>query len=169
MTFNNTHFPLIPENGNSLNKICIPARSEVIVQYSNASDGTSGLCESAMIQENIFLGNCLTKTNGNRCLASVINICEDNIMIEIPQIELSSFNNEQILKHKDFAGNRFSIIINSLNFEEDKRLRDILRNYEDVFFLEEESITFTEAAQNEIYIEQSQPPVNTKPYRLPFS
>ncbi|KAF0732230.1 Retrovirus-related Pol polyprotein, partial [Aphis craccivora] len=58
-------------------------------------------------------------------------------------------------------------IVDHLNNEERKTILEICEHFSDVFHLENDYLTFTNAAEHIIRLPANQPPMYKRPYRLP--
>ena len=56
-----------------------------------------------------------------------------------------------------------------VNEEEKKLLREVCVEYQDVFYLPGDKLSFTNAARHSIQLEPGVTPINTRPHRLPES
>lgn len=162
----------------------IPPRTEAIftINVSQFPDTSNLLIHNQIIAENLICGNVMTQTKNSRINIPVINILEKNIHIKKLTIEELAYEEYQEEKtytilsgqsQRKADSSRLSLLRNSiqadhLNSEEKESIQDICDLYSDIFYLEGDRLTSTDAVYHEINTPATVQPINEHPYRLPF-
>lgn len=193
LTINNFRIPLI---GTS-QKIKLPARSEVLINArvtnSDVFSNFEGICKSIELKPGIMLANVLTQVRNSFCTVSVINLNEDSVEIDSPEVILEPCENEDsqaklfqissnVEEESDVHSLASQIIPNSkserikileallrtshLNSEERQSLVSICQEYNDIFYLPGDVLTSTDLITHKIHTTDDVP-INVKPYRIP--
>lgn len=165
--------------------VVVPARSELytFVKTAEKIEGDV-ICQKSQISNNIYISSCLTTVKNRTCIVGILNISESNQIINIPEIEVEKYHNDSVavsaeasqdnnaLSHnyiKRFAEIKERLSSPTLNSEELEYLHDICFKYSDIFFLEGDKLSSTNAVQHKINTFSNKAPVFVKPYRLPHS
>lgn len=172
--------------------LSIPARSEKVFEVPCRVDEPNSefyLCASKEITDGVYLAQSITPVRKNNyCFIGIMNTQEYQVDLNISPIELESLyktfvskdeNNKYIFNinsgnSKVQQGDRFQKLINSmrldhLNSEERKEILDKIYSFSDIFHLEGEKLTCTDAVTHKIPLISNVPPVNVRQYRLPIS
>lgn len=155
--------------------IVVPARSEIIINaISNYPDNFVGVSDKLEIETDIFIGSSLTNVKNKRSIVSIINVSEEEKTIKRPFVQLDKYCNfTDNYRDNDTAnGERIDKILNLINkdhlnsFEKDF-VHNICSSYSDIFHLEGESLSCTNAVKHKIVLKKDTAPIHKKPYRLP--
>lgn len=148
----------------------ISANSSKLVRVPiNTLDGEV-LIEDQVIC-NCLISNCLTNVKNNRGWVEITNpTCNDVIFSMDRPVEAELFNVE--IEGTEISPDRVDAVLSRLrtdhlNPEELTNLRNLCANYADVFYLEGESLTFTNKVKHRIRT-TDEVPVHTKTYRYPY-
>ena len=130
----------------------------------------------------VYLAEALTEGVDGCCVTSIVNTSEEDITIKIPLVELEEVEDDYensvlifpvLLNEND---NRLSKLRNELrtehlNSEEIVSLIKICEEYNYVFYLPRDKLTFTTAAEHAVPTPAIDPTrgINSKPYRIPGS
>lgn len=171
-TVNNT---VIKFQKSTNNQIIIPARSEKLIEVDTCSNVES-ICHSKMLKPGLYLGGGIIRPVNNKCIVSVLNVTEHNMGIDRIDLNLEPVENFQILNfnyvdpvHKRLEKLKGQVDLEHLNPEEFKIMNNIIRENNDLFFLEGDTLTYTNAVSHSIPTFQDKAPINVRPYRLPES
>ena len=128
----------------------------------------------------VYLAEALTTGVDGYCVTSIVNTSEDDVTIEPPFVELEEVENDYDNSVLIFSasvnenGNRLSKLHNELrtehlNSEERVSLIKICEEYNDVFYLPGDKLTFTTTAEHAIPTPaiDSTRGINSKSYRIP--
>lgn len=162
----------------------ISPRTEAIltINVNQFPDTNNLLIHNQTITENLICGNVITQTENGKIKIPVSNISEKDIHIKNLTIEELAY--EEYREEKTYIvsseqsqrkanANRISLLRNSiqtdhLNTEEKESIQDICDLYSDIFYLEGDRLTSTDAVYHEINTPAAVEPINERPYRLPF-
>lgn len=165
----------------------VPARCETIIPVDvsdpRIQEHQSILVYAQNINNEIICGNILNKVKNHQILISIINPTETQIVVPIPKLtELShEIINEESIKHfihtnkvTENEQNRIQLLKNLLktdhmNLEEKVSIEELCSEFSDIFFLEGDKITCTDAVYHEIRTPGTTQPIYQRPYRLPYS
>lgn len=172
-------------------KYIIPARSEAVIEcmVSNKQKELPNLKEALVlnhsVSEGVFIANCIVSLKpNNRVNVSVLNTTDSPVEVkdfkvhltEIDWINLSKFQSfndtcENINNISSSPSNRIKRVLDlirhsHLNEEEKKALFECCSKYPDIFHLEGDTLSCTNAIQHSIDTGNS-PPINVKSYRFP--
>ncbi|KAL4088927.1 hypothetical protein QTP88_024005 [Uroleucon formosanum] len=167
------------------NEITVPPRSQVVIPVCTTNvvgDNQDILIHSQQLAEDLFCGNVLNTVQNGQVLVCIANSREEPIQMEPPHLdELSHqlldeaqaktiFN----IRKADNRLNRIDLLQRTLrldhtNKEERKSVENICNEYANIFHLEGDIISCTDAVQHEIKIPQSALPIHQRPFRLPYS
>jgi len=164
----------------------IPARHEMIIpiqfDVQDSAEQPNVLIHSQKIGENILCGNILNIVKNNQVLINVMNPTEETQVIPIQKLsdlsheifDIISMNNLQSNTTNVNTGNRIQLLKNTLkcdhmNTEEKEVIIDLCSKFSNIFFLEGDQMTYTNAVQHEIKTPGVTQPIHQKPYRLPYA
>jgi len=139
-----------------------------------------GIISKGELVPGVYLAEALTTGVDGYCVTSIVNTSEDDVTIEPPFVELEEVENDYDNSVLIFSasvnenGNRLSKLHNELrtehlNSEERVSLIKICEEYNDVFYLPGDKLTFTTTAEHAIPTPAIDPTrgINSKPYRIP--
>jgi hypothetical protein len=140
-------------------KLTLKARSENIVKVSTKSLG-HGLITKREIIPGIYLAESLTKVVNGKCISSIINILEEDITLDPPQVLLEQIDDSgeaMTLLHIAvlvvtglLPRSREQLRTDHLNDEERVSLVKICEEYHDIFHLSGDKVICTTAAEHAI-------------------
>lgn len=172
---NNEIFKALAEIFKRKEHITLPARTERVISIILEEDEEQ-LCLSTEIMKGVYVGNCLIKPSNNIGVISVLNTRNTDVYINEIYLDLLPLNEFQILSISSDtkSEDRIVTLLNKvdcshLNNEETESLRDILIEYNSVFYLEGDILSHTDTITHRIEINEGIKPINTKPYRLAMS
>lgn len=162
------------------------ARSETIIPVTVNDlqlETQQVLVHAQNIEENVSCGNVLNKVKDQQVLVSVINTSEESLSIKIPKLQNLSF---EIIKESNIMSvidvqeetpdskNRIQLLKESIRLEhtsteERSTILDLCSEFADIFHLDGDKITCTNAVHHEIKTPGITQPVYQKPYRLPYA
>jgi len=127
-----------------------------------------------------YLAEALTEGVDGYCVTSIVNTSEEDVTIEPSFVELEEVENDCdnsvliIFASVNENDNRLyklrnELWIEHLNSEEKVSLIKICEEYNDVFYLPEDKLTFTTTAEHAILTPSIEPErgISSKPYRIP--
>lgn len=160
----------------NMGPIRIPPRMEKVVMCRTNSN-EPGVCKAKLLQEGLFLGNCLVTPKNGKCVVSVINSTEEEICLPEFIVETENLENYEIFKmsnYEDRINNRLNTLRNGIRtehmtYEEKNSILEICEDFNDVFHLEGDKLTSTKTLTHKIPLYTDSKPVNIKPYRIPES
>jgi hypothetical protein len=169
-----------PDETTDANSILtLKSRAESIVRLPTKSKGL-GVISKSELAPGVYLAEALTEGVNGYCVVSIVNTSEEDVTVEIPPVELEEIEDDDSKKALIFStsvdeiGDRLSKLRNELrtdhlNSEEKLSLVKICEEYNDVFYLSGDKLTFTTAAEHAIPTPAIDPTrgINTKPYRIP--
>ena len=139
-----------------------------------------GVISKSKLAPGVYLAEALTEGVNGYCVPSIVNTSEEDVTVEIPLVDLEEIENDGSEKALIFStsvveiDNRLCKLRNELrtdhlNSEEKLSLVKICEEYNDVFYLPGDKLTFTTAAEHAIPTPAIDPTrgINTKPYRIP--
>ncbi|KAK2577812.1 hypothetical protein KPH14_012695 [Odynerus spinipes] len=160
----------------------IAPRTEKIVVVRTPSKG-EGLVEKREIEPGVYIADCLTKAEGGECVISIMNTTENEVELTGISVEVKD---PAIPLKKQTAGEvrmklntlrssgiermrklRDSIRTEHLNQEEKQAIWEICGKYNDLFYLEGDTLESTNTTEHCINVEPGTAPINVAPYRLP--
>jgi len=141
------------------NVLTLKSRAESIVRLPTKSKGL-GIISRSELAPGIYLAETLTEGVDGYCVTSIVNTSED-VPIDLPLFELEEIENYDSERALIFStsvaeiGNRLSKLRDELrtehlNSEERISLVKICEEYNDVFYLPGDKLTFTTAAEHAI-------------------
>lgn len=174
----------------SLSNPCfiIPARSEAVIEclVSNDISELDSLREALILDhtfcEGVYLANCIVTVKPNyRVNVSILNTLENPIEIkdfsvrltpmDLPVDSFQSPSQNVFSTSHEVTSDRKQRVLDQirhehLNSEEKKVLLDCCTQYTDIFYLEGDPLTCTNAIQHSINTGDA-PPIHVKSYRFP--
>lgn len=146
--------------------------TKTISLSTNVTDGDFLIENDLEIHHNIIVHCGLYNAQGNRAYVMVSNLSNDPIKLEATgpiQVELHNFDTYlPTIRPSNMKRPVFDQLrIEHLNEEERKKLLDTIANFQDVFYVDGEDLTFTNAVKHRITTKDDLP-VYTKSYRYPF-
>lgn len=158
---------------NSLNSIKIPPRSEKMVRIKIKSGAGDSLCVSREILPGVFISNALVNNKGNFATVGVVN--SNNYTVDLSDLvvdteNLDNYNIFKINKWNNSISNRLTqlesqIDTSSLNDFERKTILKICNDFNDIFHLPDDQLSFTDVVMHEINTLPDTQPVFVKSYR----
>jgi hypothetical protein len=158
--------------------LTLKSRAESTVRLPTKSRGFR-IISKGELAPGVYSKETLTGVD-RYCVASIVNTSEEDVTVEIPFVELEETEKDDSEKALIFStsvaeiGHRLSKSRNELrtdhlNSEERIYLIKICEEYNDVFYLPGDKLTFTAAAEHVIPTPATDPTrgINTKPYRIP--
>lgn len=135
------------------------------------------------ITDNVSCGNVLNNIINQQLLISVINTSDEACTINIPKLEELAYEivNEASVKHvsgiKEITINQSDRIeqinktlrMEHMSTEEREAIQNLCHEFSDVFYLDGDRISCTNAVYHEIKTPGVTQPIHQKPYRLPYS
>jgi hypothetical protein len=139
-----------------------------------------GIVSKREIIPGAYLAESLIKEINGYCVTSIVNTLEEDITIDSPHVELEEIEddpNDTALIFLNFVNENSTRLrklhdelrTNYLNSEERVSLIKFCEEYNDIFHLPGDKLTFTKAAEHAIPTPTIDPTrgINTKPYRIP--
>lgn len=172
----------IPEETNMV----LLARSEQIipVKVNNQQlESQQVLIHAQTLGENISCGNVLNNVTNQQVLISIINTSDCQETLKIPTLEDMSFEmvNESTIftvnniRQKTYnSSDRLKLLKESLRVdhmttEEREATQELCSEFSDIFHLDGDKISCTDAVYHEINTPSTSQPIYQKPYRLPYA
>jgi hypothetical protein len=159
--------------------VTLKARSENYVKLPTTCKG-QGLISKREIIPGIYMAESLTREIEGACITSIVNTLEEDVTIDAPIVELEEIEEHIQSEAMIFATTlvedetrlsklRKELRTDHLNSEERVSLVRICEEYNDVFHLSGDKLTFTTAAEHAIPTPTIDPTrgINTKSYRIP--
>lgn len=163
-------------------ELVLKPRSETMVQIKIInSDLNEGICEHIQLLEDVFVCPSIVKVTNGQIITSILNCSDKPVVISQLEIQLDPLpnpnddNNHQAqinhITNTNTHSTRLQKItellrIDHLNKEEKESLIEICHEYNNIFYLEGDKLSYTNAIMHEIPM-TSCSPVNTKTYRYP--
>jgi len=143
-------------------KMLLAARSETIVQ-AITNKNFLRIVKSEETKPKIFIDSCLVKPEEYACPVSIINTTEELVeittsLVTLSEIQVSdrtnvltlqSDNAESIQARRERLNNQLSL--EHLNNEEKKAIEGICKDFCDIFYLEDDTWTFTSGSTRNHY------------------
>lgn len=159
------------------NNLFLPQRSEIVIAcYTNDIQNGPAIVEKQEIHKDIIIPHSIVNVQNNKFLITCLNSsCHDkNISMPIVKTFLYSLNHFPIntinnipLSHMNEYDILKLIRRDHLNREENESLDKIVSEFCDIFYIEGQSLSFTNHTKHSIPT-TSNIPLNTKTYRFPF-
>ena len=169
------------------NEILLKPRTETVIELPIADPSVENkniIIYKQEVIENVYSSNVIGKVKNGKIVVTILNITEEDKNININDLNKIKYDNEEdyeLLKinnnNEKYNSNKINRInkIKSLirsdhmNKEEKQSIIEICEQYSDIFHLEGDHLTFTNAAEHNIKINENQTPIYKRPYRLPYS
>lgn len=148
----------------------IPAGTSKLIRIPiNLHEGEAFIEEQTI--SNCIIGECLTSVSNNRGIVEVKNPSRNDVIFSMHQAVSAEINNIEWAPH-DQKPQRVKEVLarlrtNHLNVEERTNLELLCARYADVFYLDNEQLTFTNKIKHSIKT-TDELPVYTKSYRYPY-
>lgn len=172
-----------PSNLPTTNEITLAPRSETIVKIQVVNpEIEEGICPQVPILDDVFLCPSIVKLIDNRhAITSILNTSEKTVKISQLEIVLEPLPHSEdpvyinkVTSNKSFQNSKSdrltkiseSLRTDHLNNEEKNSLTKICHEYNHIFHLEGDTLSYTDTVMHEIPITSSTP-INTKSYRYP--
>jgi hypothetical protein len=164
---------------NETRKLKLKARTENIVKLPTKYKG-HGILSKREVVPGVYLAESLTREVNGYCVTSLVNTLGEDVEIDPPYVDLQEieddyentvlmFSNSVVEVSSRLSKLRDELRTEHLNNEERISLIKICEEYNDVFHLTGDKLTFTTAAEHSIPTPTIDPTrgINTKPYRIP--
>lgn len=166
-------------------EITIPARSQVVIPVCTTNvigDNQDVLVHSQQLSEDLICGNVLNTVQNGNILICLVN--SKDVPVTIQPLRLDKLSYQQfpdadirtasIPQKTENQQSRIKLLQESLrldhaNMEERKSVEDLCYEYSDIFHLEGDIISCTDATEHEIKTPNASQPIHQRPYRLPYS
>ena len=162
-------------------KFQLAPRSETVIQ-ANTDQNRIGIVQAQETRAGVFIGSCLVCPEDNTCPVSVMNTTGETIEITTPSVTVEELcmdddahihtvktaderERENILTRQERLWKQMRT--SHLNTEEKEKLQEICEEFCDIFYLEGDVLSYTNAVEHEITTRTDSAPVNVRPYRLP--
>lgn len=172
------------ESSINSNQIILNPRSETVVKIKIINSHLKeGICPDINILDDVVLCPSIVKViDEDYALTTILNSSEKHVKIDqleillepLPSIEnkslsINSISNSQV--EQNSSSNRLNKIASllrtdHLSEEEKSSLIQICHEYNHIFFIDGDKLSYTDAVMHEIHTENSIP-INTKSYRYP--
>jgi hypothetical protein len=169
-------------------KLNLPARTEMVVQVTvEVGPRTQeGVVEKAELAPGVYIAESLVSVKNGCVITSIIITTTEEAELNEPTVKLEKIEDgenrdiallgatERGRENEDQSMSRGERVFaklqdEQLNHEEKKLLREIYFEYQDVFYLPGDRLSYTTTARHTIQLEPGVTPINTRPYRLPES
>lgn len=174
--------PSEPQNPHA-NDIILSPRSETVIKIKIINSHLNeGICPDIHILDDVVICPSIVKViDNNYALTTVLNSSEKSVKISqldvmlepLPTNRVQSVSVNHISRNSEqnSLSDRLQKItsllrIDHLNKEEKSSLLEICHDFSDIFYVEGDQLTFTDAVMHEIHTNSSLP-INTKSYRYP--
>lgn len=151
----------------------VPGRTELTIKIPIAPDAENPkLCFQKELLPGLFIPNCIVAETDGYYTINVLNTNDESIEFSPKDIELHDLNDyDTVVLSTNVNGDRLKILktliqLDHLNPEERDSIIHICREFNDIFHLEGDKLTYTDAIKHTISL-LSNKPVYVKPYRLP--
>lgn len=163
-------------------KITLQPRSETIISIPtpNLQEEEIYLIPAQTLDESILCSNTVNQVRQKQILIAAVNPTEQSVQLTEEQIKGLKFENftevkvQTIRKVTETVGTkgrlvalRDSLDTEHLNTEERESLISTCEQYSDIFHLEGDPLTCTDAVFHEVNTPGTTQPINERPYRLP--
>lgn len=164
-------------------QIIIQPRSETLIGIpaQDQEEDETFLVPAQMLDKTIMCSNTISKVHRRQILVAAINPSEFPVQITEHQIKTLKFelfqepkiHTIQKIPENKADGSRIAVLKDALNtehlnVEENESLISICEQYSDIFHLEGDRLTCTDAVYHEVNTPTTVQPINERPYRLPF-
>lgn len=146
------------------------------------------LCKSKFFHDGVFMNDTIVDTGKN--VISIINATNETISLPSMHIEFDNVKNYNIYRIKNHNEMKPTINIDKLSErkskdrieyieskldlshnsnEECKLIKKLITEFNDIFYVEGDGMTFVKNCEHRIFTKPGTNPVNTKQYRIPHS
>lgn len=168
-------------NANDAEIYVLQPRSETVIRVNitNGHEVKEGYCCDKTIIDGVFLAKAVLKVQeNNTALTTIVNTLEKAVQVNFINLELIPFNEteSQVFhvsydKNKMNSAYRNSILesnlrLSHLNLEEKESVLNLCREFNHIFHLPNDDLTYTDAIQCKIQT-TTDIPIASKIYRLP--
>ena len=136
-------------------------------------EGEFYLDQDVLLSPDVMIHSGIYNSFDNRMLAIVSNLSSKpaKVIVSSPlEVELNNFTTNAIYPEKCTASNRRifeQLRLDHLNYEEKLNLLKTIADYESIFYVDSEQLTFTNAIKHKITTKDDVP-IHVKSYRYPF-
>lgn len=145
--------------------------TKIINIATSVQKGDFFLEDDIFIAPYVAIQSGLYTANEKHALVAITNMSAEPTRVNIPgeiQTEICNFETNKPLVNKPIKRDLFKQLrTDHLNNEEKTNLLKVIAEHQDVFFIEGENLTFTNAIKHKI-ITTDETPVHKKSYRYPF-
>lgn len=151
--------------------ISVPPRCEYRTQVYIDSN-IPKLCVQKEVKPGLFVANAIVQGKNNICTVNLVNSTENPISITSKDFEFDDLNNYELINVTTSVSRQrldqllSEIKTDHLNSEEFDSITKICKEFNDIFFLEGDTLSHTNAVEHKIPL-TSKKPIFVKPYRLP--
>lgn len=165
------------------NVFILPARSESIQKYTIANTKSYLVCLSSEIQNGVYVGNTIVDCTKNRSVyIPVINTTDKQLVIKNPSLkfeDLSFYDVCPVSNASQTSNAETSHVLQRINKlkevlplnhmtpDQKKEILQICTEFNHIFFLEGDSLTYANNVTYSIPTYDNDP-IHVKPYRLPY-
>lgn len=153
------------------NVVKIPPRTEMFHKTFVQSQNDI-LCHSKQLSKNVYMGNCICRPIENFIYVPIINGNDEEVEVDLNKITFECISEYSIMALNSSQNiNRTNKIledinIEHLNSEEKESIIDIVCSYNDVFYLEGDKLSSTNATTHKIHTSVDKP-ICSRQYRVP--
>lgn len=156
----------------------IPKRSQLFLKVPMDMNKTSiSILKSKQLAEGVYIGNAMIEINNGFSKIPILNINDTEINIYDLELDIDDFENYDMLFEENINlknNDRKTQIINNirvdhLNDQEKNSIINLCVQFQDIFHLKGDKLSTTDKIQHKINIPSETPPINLKPYRIPYS
>lgn len=174
----------------SIKKVNIPAQCSKVIEISIPAKGTF-ICDKEEMEPGVFVANsiCTTDSHNSFVRSAIINTTtvEQSFKIQrlkrqfrkidTEDIQYESFNkifNLNSIHNISLSQSREDKILSvldtdDLGSQELKFVKDVVHNFSDLFFMDGDSLGFTNIIEHSIDLEPGKGPIHAQPYKIPHS
>jgi hypothetical protein len=153
--------------------IWVPERSERTIKILSSPDvGKPKVCLQKEILPGLFVPNCIVESTNGHYTINIMSTTEKSVSFDPSNIEFHDLDNyDAVTLTTNASCERLKsleslIQTNHMNSEERDSIISICREFNDIFHLEGDKLTYTDAISHTISL-LSNKPIFVKPYRLP--
>lgn len=171
-----------PENNTITDKRIISSRTETVITCNtNSINSGTAIVEKQTISNGVIIPHAIVNVRNNTFSITCINTNNSDKVIKTPNIEVQPINIDELTKNNNSQPlHNFNSISQTdrqkkvlslirrdhLNKEESTSLDKIISEYSDIFFLEGDSLSFSNHTKHQIPT-TTNVPIHAKTYRLP--
>lgn len=153
--------------------IIIPARTNKLVKVY-VTNKHELLCHSEELAQGVFVGNALIKPKNGMVSIPIMNTNQNDFVLNNFYPKLEVFSNTTI-NHRSTTLNLCRLDSlktkvnqsNDWNTEESESITNIIEEYQDIFHLPNENLSYSKIVKHTIPTLSDTAPINIRPYRLP--